>query len=578
MRTLLSIFSKENRLFTFGLTSIILYYLPYLILGENSYIRIHDNLDGEIIYRILLSQNPGEKIDQVMNGLPTFTMMSRHNVVVWIFKLFEPFTAYLLNDFFVRIIAFLGMYFLLKKKFLDNGPYSETIATGVAVCFALIPFYSIFSGLTVAGQPLVLFAFLNLTDQKPSLWNYLIIIIFTLYSSLVLSGVFILAGLGAFWLFLFIKDRSPKPHFLIALTLLTICYLAVEAELVGSYLFQKDFESHRNAQVFYQPEILRSIIKSVQFLSKTHYHSGSFYTVLVAPLAVLVFLFIRPRHKATLPVSIVILTIVGIYFAFPYIRFHFGEETKILKAFQWDRFYFLLPTLWMILFALTLFSLEKSKRWKKWIPVFIILQASIVIGGDIDYLNNYKTISGKASDQPNYRQFFASDLFAEIKTKIGEKAPNYRVVNVGIHPACALYNGFHTLDAYQTNYPMAYKNDFREIIEQELDRNKLISDNFDRWGNRCYTYSSELGLNSINSKNVTDSLMDFRFNTKKFKAMGGSHIISAVPIKCSARNNLQFVEKFENDSSFYRLYLYKVTKRKYPKLGKTNKIHNLSNP
>ena len=110
-----------------------------------------------------------------MNGLARHCFTSGLDVITWLLLLFEPFTAYVLNELFIRLIAFVGMYLLLKHHFLDREK-DALIIFGVSLCFSFLPFYSMF-GLSVAGQPLLLYAFLNLRRQKQSIVDFLVIFI-----------------------------------------------------------------------------------------------------------------------------------------------------------------------------------------------------------------------------------------------------------------------------------------------------------------------------------------------------------------------------------------------------------------
>ena len=103
-----------------------------------------------------------------------------------------------------------------------------------------------------------------------------------------------------------------------------------------------------------------------------------------------------------------------------------------------------------------------------------------------------------------------------------------------MHPTIAQYNGFYTLDSYQNLYSLEYKNKFREIIADELEKNHRMKNYFDAWGSRCYVFVAELfgkGKCYLNcSKYETDSIDHFEIDTKALSALGGKYIFSAVPI------------------------------------------------
>lgn len=111
---------NKFRVILTGIVCLLIYFIPYFLLGEGASIRVFDNLDGEILYKILASRkacwlNYQTVIPEIMNGLPCFCITSGLNYTSLIFALFPPFIAYLVNDFTVRLIGFVGMYSILSK-------------------------------------------------------------------------------------------------------------------------------------------------------------------------------------------------------------------------------------------------------------------------------------------------------------------------------------------------------------------------------------------------------------------------------------------------------------------------------
>ena len=145
----------------------VVYFIPFLVLGSNSYITIHDNLDGEFVEKYLLvatgkalSFNGSAAIENIMNGLPRTALPSALNVSVLLFYLFPPAWAYIVNSILVHIIGFCGMFLLLRKHFLKEDK-DYLLAGAVSLCYFLIPYYTTY-GISVAGQPLLAYAFLNI--------------------------------------------------------------------------------------------------------------------------------------------------------------------------------------------------------------------------------------------------------------------------------------------------------------------------------------------------------------------------------------------------------------------------------
>ena len=160
--------------------------------------------------------------------------------------------------------------------------------------------------------------------------------------------------------------------------------------------------------------------------------------------------------------------------------------------------------------------------------------------------------------KPSVGEFFAEEQFKEIKDYIGLPQEEYRVASIGLHPAIAQYNGFYTLDTYNNFYPLAYKYQFREIIEKELAKNKTIRTYFDEWGGRCYLFTAELGKHYMFKKTSAKRLKNLELNTEPFKELGGRFIFSSVPIDNALENGLVLDKVFHSKSSAWKIHLYKA--------------------
>lgn len=565
----------------FGIIIISLYFIPYIILGTNSYIRIHDNLDSEFIYRVLLTKTgwfPDSNIilNNVMNGLQVTSLPSKINISFIFYLLLPPLFAHLFNEFIIKIIAFIGMYFLINRYVLNkkNNLFSFIIA--LAFCF--IPFFSI-HGLTTAGQPLLFFAFLNLKNHNNRWYNYLIIILFGFYSSVFLSGIFILFLIFSAFIVMCIKTKEINTSFFIGLITLFITYVISEYQLIYSMFFSPDFISHRTAWLVPPVNFITQLKKTTTLLLNTQYHSGSLSTKIII-ISTLLSLFtishkkinlnshtIAYHFKIAIPknipnkllISLIIVTAILLFvFCNAYIKFWFGDKLIIIKTFKFDRFYFLLPAFFMIIFTLSLELLIKNKFIILAI-LLIILQITSITFSNKDYLKNlaYATNLKSNDMELTYKKYFDTDLFSKISNYIRKNKNTYRIVSIGIHPSITQYNSFFTLDSYQNNYSLCYKHQFRKIIENELEKSQKWREYFDNWGSRCYVFSSELNSFEI-SKYSNIELNNLRLNTKAFKDMGGEYVFSSVKINNNEENNLLLEKIFETDSSYWRIYLYSV--------------------
>jgi hypothetical protein len=166
-----------------------------------------------------------------------------------------------------------------------------------------------------------------------------------------------------------------------------------------------------------------------------------------------------------------------------------------------------------------------------------------------------KQLIGMQINQPSYIEYTDPELFTRIATHIGLPKSDYRVVSIGMHPAVSLLNGFYALDAYQTNYPLEYKKQFRRIIASELERSPELKDYFDTWGSRCYVFT-ELGQEYLLGKNSGAFIETLCINTAELRRMGGKYIFSAVPIRNAA--SLTLVEDGIFEGKYWKIYLYRL--------------------
>ena len=183
---------------------ILLYLSPLYILGQDAHVLILDNVDGAVASLKVLATAARSSaacilpFPQVMNGLPRNTFGTEFNLQVLLYWALPTFTAYVTNLTLMHLIAFLGMLLLLKRYVLSDKKHAA-LAVGVALTFALLPFWP-YGGLSVAGQPLVLYAFLNIRAATTTKWDWLILALVPFYSSLIFSFAFFLFVMGLWWL------------------------------------------------------------------------------------------------------------------------------------------------------------------------------------------------------------------------------------------------------------------------------------------------------------------------------------------------------------------------------------------
>lgn len=549
----------KTKHYLIGLALVLLYYVPVLLLGQGSYALIHDCLSGEFVYRLFMPHEQNGVIEQVMNGLPREMLQSDWNVTAWLCRWFSPFTAYFVNDFLARVVGFCSMALLLGALIERHNQWTPYLVLGVSVAFAYLGSYNVYCGLTVMGQPFVFWVFWRLYRGEVRWWFYPLIGLFTLWSSLALSGIFLCLSLGLWWLIAVCRTKRWHLPFLMGLVVLGLGYMVVEYQIIGSFLTQSQV-THR-VEFAPIPQSVLSLVDLylIQPILLTHYHSGSFYTL---PILLIVLLGVVVGKRLD-GLQRTLLVVVGsiVVFGFAYhllLAVSGGGLSSILIAFQWDRFYFLLPMLWLVLLAVCANDLLSYPKIgiKAMTLLLVVTTGCGLVYRNREFRLNAGQLVGRHYAEPSFGAFYDTPLFDRIARHIGLEKQSYRVVSIGMHPMVALYNGFYTLDSYQISYPLTYKHEFREVIAPELAQSEDLRRYFDNWGVRCYIFSHELGFNYLLGKNSGITLKALSINTEKLYQMGGRYIFSAVAIEHPERLSLHLEGVFEG--AFWRIYLYAV--------------------
>jgi len=574
---------KKLRLFLFAVIIVCLSWAPYLFQGQDTHVKIFDNLDCHMTHIKVVAEsgkafslNPNTRLDNLINGIALSGVDSGYNVLTWLFILFPPFTAYALNELLVRLVALLGMVLLLQKYVIKvEKDEHYWIITGAGLCFALLPFYPA-GGISIAGLPILLYSFLNILNREEKFTDFLIIFIFPFYSKLALVGFFIAFALSVLFVVDFIRKKKINLPFLGGLFLFTVTSIFSHFHLVYS-LIDPNFSSFReeiHTVTWTAAESIKRTAHNFIFDRVNVTGAHHIFVIGAAALAVVVSFFkkLRPRLMSVLVLTCLMTSIMWGFKYWGGVNL-LREKFQLLNAFDFSRFYWFNPFLWYIIFALALLIISRIKYGKIIASLFIIGQLLFMF---INYNWEYRYLLGIRSSfagspltySLTYKEFYSGALFEEIENYINKPKKDYRVVSLGIHPGISQYNGFYTLDIYTDVYPLEYKHRFRKIIEKELEKNEVLRRGFDGNAKRCFLTASELhGDNIIRgmaySRGITKNekhlkIKNLELNTGVLKEMGGEYIFSAVEIVNFQENNLAFEKVFTRKDSPWRIYLYKV--------------------
>ena len=536
-----------------GLIVILLFHLPYFYYGEDSHIRIHDNLDSNVSWvKVLIDNNalfssPEAPIEQIFDGLPRFALYGSYDIGLLWFYLFGMFWGYIANKLIMSFVAFFGMYLLLKKHVLPiNTPEYIPLATGIL--FSFLPFWSF--TLSVCGLPLAAYVFMNIRAGDYKWYNWIIVAIIAFYTSLVLSGIFLIFILGCIWLYDLYRDRKMNLKFLMSIILISILYVISHYPLIYSFFFIDDFVSHRTS---FEPRYWSFEDAFDQFdtiLRHGQFHAYSYQTHMILPiLAAGIVGWIKKYNMRFYLLAVIFILLSSLLYGF--IRWEaissFYRSITDLAPIQYQRFYFFQPMLWYILLGLALSILIKTGKFGRIIALaLIIFQTGYLLSKHEFY---------KLKNEPTFRQFYSEKLLRQVKEHIGLPQEEYRVISVGLHPAISHHNGFYALDGYFPNYPLEYKLEFRKVISGELDKDRYLKFYFDSWGSRCYAFTHTTRIDYLNPNHPT--IEDLDFNFKALNNMGGEFLISSTPIDVNKITQLEFIKTFDHPESTWNVYLYK---------------------
>ena len=554
-----------KQIFVIILSKLILfiYILPYIYFGEDSFVLIHDNLDGKFVLKKILAES--DKlfssntiiIDQFMS-VPRVSLGRELDFTLLLFYFFEPFNAFVIDQILIRLIGFYGMYLLLDRYVFYSK--SKHFSSAVALMYSLLPFYPLV-GLSVAGLPLISYVFLNIRGQKNNKLDWLILTLFPFYSSFVFSIFFLILIIFFIWLFDVFKKKASK-QFTLAIFSFSILCLLVNYRLLDLFIFgfgedfithRADFKSSGNGN-----GIIRSILISAHHFLFGHYHASSLHILFVPVVSFVFLLNLISKKRDRLLILLFILNIVlSLYFGFV------GSELfkPVFQAFKQilpmniKRFHILTPLIWFMLFGLSIRYLILNYNIKKtkliiWPFIFFTV---IYMFYKSDFVNEYQR------NNITYKEFFSEELFKNVKEFIGKNQETYKVASIGIHPSIALYNGFYTVDGYVSLYDEKYKHQFRQIISKELDKKVAMKNYFDNWGSRVYIFTAEADGGGPKKKNKTYPI-NVHLNTSVLYNMGGRYIFSSYQIKNNKENNLELLNIFNHTQSAWKIYLYEINK------------------
>lgn len=544
-------------------------------LREDIYVGICDNLDLFITQlKVMKDQNAffaHDKMMPVLQGIDRDYFPSEFSLYNLLYLFLPDIYAYIVGYLLKLILAF-GSCILLAHLLLEERYKKyEKLVVLVAAAFALLPVYPMYA-LCFASMPLILYLLIQVY-RKPKIIYYIGIFVYPFVSYFTFFGAFILGYILIASVILWIRDKKVPVSLFGAFLTLMAGYVCFEYRLFGVMLFSEQ-ETIRSTMVIASYDWKQLWDCFVDVFLHGFSHAKSVHTYLVLPVCVIFFIYrnvryVREKQSRKIVTDSFNWTIVFIVFNCVVYALYFWEPLRNLvecvlpplKGFQYGRTIFFNTFAWYFAFFLVL--KEIYNRYAK-LACVMGVAAILVVGGtqceysdvyNTLYCNLYKLVKHTQVNQLSYGEFYAKDLFEEIKQDI-DYQPEQGACAYGLHPAVLSYNGITTIDGYCGYYGQDYKEAFRDVIAPVLDAVPRWQIYYDEWGCRAYLFAAN-GENTYDFGANTESVpQELNIDAEALKQLGCDYIFSRVKITNEAECNLQLVSIYETEEVPYEIYLY----------------------
>ena len=552
----------ETKSFPVLLTLILffLYFSPYLIKGQNSYVLIHDNLNqlnmhgifnGKMDAQFFLNENLKE---YTLPGTePIF-----HLVHIKLDKLFFKFgylEGFVFNELFYRLLGFLGLFFLLKIYLLKKQ-LPELFLVLFSFAFISLPFWPQ-GNLSIAGIPLLTLAFINLYFKKYLLLSFLIIIVYAFYSNIFLVGFFLIFILFCFYIYLLLKKKLNL-YLVVGGVVLFLCYILSHYPIfLNEFIYR--IPTNRGSQVLSGFGAIDSIKVMIFHFICSHKLSHSFHIYLIFPFSLLItiLMFIRKDKKwikITFPLWVVLI-ISSIFYGLFYFQPLLKIYNKVGFGFRYDRIYVLNPVIWFLLWGLLVYYLFITLKNKKlaWIITLLLIVSQLGINFTKSTLKAYKV-------HPTFKEFMSEKQFDEIEQKLDENKDDFRIGCIGFFPSVANFNGFKTIGSFSAYYPVEFKEKFYKIIKPELEQNQYLKDYFINKGSALFLFDDKIEKHCYDQEYIQQNIPEITcdLNIEELKKFDVKYLFSTARIQNASEIGLDEITISENLEYYYRLFIYQI--------------------
>lgn len=591
----------------------------YMVIGENSYIAIQDNLDL-FTPQFQMMKNDGTFFAQnveteFLHGVTRDGLPSELSLYTILYMIFPSFTTYVLG-YLLKIVIAMWSCGLLAKDILNHegikrfgdGDLKLSADALIWLCgfaYGILNLFPAF-GIPFASIPLVIYIFRNIYRNPDWKW-YVAAFLYPFISYFSYFGLFICAYIAVAIVWLWIRDAVNKKDIagpklfkfhvsvsmIIGLILIGIGSVVFEYRLFSMMLFS-DTVSIRSTMVESSLSVSEILDMIYDVWKNGMMHIDDAHASMVLPICVLYFLWlnityiVKKNYKGIFKdyynlcalVLVFNSAIYGLYYSEGFRNFIFALVPP-LTGWQFNRTIFFNPFLWyaslfiicyrLLAFGERLLENGNSKKLQSVLTkalafVLPLLSCLVILAQDNRYNDLRSTAygtyykirhNGQTTDNLSYGEFFSTELFEEIKADIGYDGE--WSLAYGLYPAVLEYNDIATLDGYLGFYSQEYKEAFREIIAPALELSEASRIYFDDWGARCYLAYGTDQTPNMTTKSLA-GLVDnnIYINAEAIKALDGKYIFSRIDISNADEMGISLVGSYENAESPYTIYVYEV--------------------
>jgi len=549
--------------FSFVALMFLLYLSPYVIKGWDVWINQFDNLDQLSYIGIFDGGFRGQFFPT--NDMPEYYLPGMEPIfrvsILSVQKLFWQlgfFPGYVVNEMMYRILGFIGFYLLLRRLFMRELP--RALPALLALAYAFLPFWPQ-GGLSIAGLPLLAWALVLLWRREKVLWAYMVVVLYTLYSSFFLTGVFVLTVLFLVIIALAAR-RAPFRRLIFALALMTLLYVAVNYSFFVIAFVEKIPTNRSEIQLTSKSLSAAFHGFFLPFFTQSHLHAPSYHQYLLLPVSVLGLLGLWrgracPWRRLMLLLAGFIVFCAAVYALYRFKPFN-NLYTRLGFGFDYSRFYFLTPPVWYVMAGLAMAHFIGAARWQK--PVLAVCLLLLLAQLGINYGHSGWKVWAQ---RPTLREVMAVEQFGRIEDYLERNEPGFdkqtvRIGCVGFSPSVANFNGYRTLGAYCPSYPLHLKHEFLDILSGEMARNNTLKQYMEKWGSQLYLFDDRIFVHMLDQRRLQRNVRSItcELNLPRLRALGVDYLFCAVPVSNAAQVGLTPVVR--DTGSYYHLYIYRL--------------------